>query len=169
MSAGWASSRYRLCISALIYPLEIIETTPNCRFPREPTTPPSIHSSAVHLPLLKPSSHPRRTASNQHPTPAPVMLVTKRVVHASSSIPRHVRSLATAVATDPSSSTTPASSASARRFPKLDDGLTLADFASGEPLEDRVTLGNTQQCVDRDKTSRLACITHPTDLVCHRF
>jgi len=76
------------------------------------------------------------------------MLVTKRIVHASSSLPKHVRSLATAVATDPSSSTAASSSTSARRFPKLDDGLTLADFASGEPLEDRVTLGNTQQCVD---------------------
>ncbi|GMK55305.1 hypothetical protein CspeluHIS016_0203610 [Cutaneotrichosporon spelunceum] len=35
-----------------------------------------------------------------------------------------------------------------RRFPKLDDGLTLGDFVSGEPLPDpseRVVLGNTSQ------------------------
>lgn len=35
-----------------------------------------------------------------------------------------------------------------RRFPQLDDGLTLEDFASGEPLPDpseRVVLGNTTQ------------------------
>jgi len=118
-------------------PLEISVS----RFPRsQRRRPPSLAIGLfvslhrrTHLPQLSATYHPQPT------------MITKRIVQASSSLPRNVRSLATAVATDPSSSTSASTSTSARRFPKLDDGLTLADFASGEPLEDRVTLGNTQQ------------------------
>ncbi|KAK1924361.1 hypothetical protein DB88DRAFT_453185, partial [Papiliotrema laurentii] len=58
-------------------------------------------------------------------------------------LPDLARSLATAVATPPS--TTSGSSSTRPKFPRLDDGLSFDDFVSGEPLPPRVTLGNTQQ------------------------
>ena len=58
-------------------------------------------------------------------------------------IPRAARCLATAV-----SQSDPAGPSKARRFPKLDDGLTFGDFASGQELPtERVVLGNTSQQV----------------------
>jgi hypothetical protein len=56
-------------------------------------------------------------------------------------IPRAARCLATAV-----SQSDPAGPSKPRRFPKLDDGLTFGDFASGQELPtERVVLGNTSQ------------------------
>lgn len=72
-------------------------------------------------------------------------MITKRIPHAASSLKHTIelaRSLATTVATPPEASS------SRPRKSKLDDGLTFADFASGEPIPDRITLGNTQQCVN---------------------
>ena len=89
---------------------------------------------------------------------SPIM-ITRRIPRSSSSI-RHTielaRSLATTVATPPEASS------SRPRNSKLDDGLTFADFASGEPIPDRVTLGNTQQYV----TAEAKLIV---DLVCLHF
>jgi hypothetical protein len=54
-------------------------------------------------------------------------------------ITRGARCLATAV-----SQADPAGPSKPRRFPKLDDGLTFGDFASGAEIP-RVVLGNTSQ------------------------
>lgn len=56
-------------------------------------------------------------------------------------IARGARRLATAV-----SQADPAGPSKPRRFPKLDDGLTFGDFASGQEIPtERVVLGNSSQ------------------------
>lgn len=71
-------------------------------------------------------------------------MLVKRIAQGSSRV--HLRTLATAVSTPPQASSS-ASSSTPRRFPKLDDGLTFEDFASGEELPqiEKVTMGNTSQ------------------------
>lgn len=123
-------------------------TNPGCPFSNTISHPTPIPYSTIaeqdQLQPHQPSSlHTYNVGQNHHNHPCRESLHGASTPHHADTpqIPRAARCLATAV-----SQSDPAGPSKPRRFPKLDDGLTFGDFASGQELPtERVVLGNTSQ------------------------